>query len=114
MGARVSFLADAPSASASTADATASGSSASGSPTAGNTAVTVPAAAVETGSDSSSGTGTGTVFVIDGNTVVGRTVRLGARSGDNQWILSGLDPGASVAIGDFSKLHDGVRVRITQ
>ena len=110
MGARVSFLADAPSASASTAGSTASGSSASGSPTAGNTVVTVPSAAVETGSDTS----TGTVFVIDGNTVAGHSVRLGARSGDNQWILSGLDPGANVAIGDFSKLHDGVRVRITQ
>jgi RND family efflux transporter MFP subunit len=110
MGARVSFLADAPPAGSSTADSTASGSSASGSPTAGNTVVTIPSAAVETGSDSS----TGTVFVINGNTVAGRSVRLGARSGDNQWILSGLDPGANVAIGDFSKLHDGVRVRITQ
>ncbi len=109
MGARVSFLADASAAGASPAD---SGSGSAPSPSvAGNAAVAVPSAAVETDSDSSSGTGT--VFVIDGNTVVGRTVRLGARSGDNQWILSGLDPGASVAIGDFSELHDGVRVRIT-
>jgi hypothetical protein len=105
MGARVSFLADAPPAGTAPAD-----SSASGSQPDGNTVVTVPSAAVETGNDSS----TGTVFVIDGNTVAGHTVRLGARSGDNQWILSGLDPGVSVAIGDFSKLHDGVRVRITQ
>ncbi len=116
MGARVSFLADAPAGDSSSADSTASGASgASGSSTsgpsgAGNTAVTVPSAAVETNTDPS----TGTVFVIAGDTVAGRAVRLGARSGDNQWILSGLDPGANVAIGDFSKLHDGVRVRITQ
>jgi len=102
MGARVSFLADAP-----TTDTAASGSSPSA---AASAAVSVPSAAVETGSDP----GTGTVFVIDGTTVAGHTVRLGARSGDNQWILSGLEPGASVAVGDFSKLHDGVRVRITQ
>jgi len=105
MGARVSFLADAPAAGASSA-----GSSASDSPPGGNTTVTVPSAAVESGGDSA----TGVVFVIDNDTVVGHTVRLGARSGDNQWILSGLDPGARVAIGDFGKLHDGVRIRITQ
>ena len=108
MGARVSFLADATSADA--ANPAADSSSAAASPTAGTTAVTVPSAAVLAGSESS----TGTVFVIDGNTVAGHTVRLGARSGDNQWILSGLTAGASVAIGDLSKLHDGVRVRITQ
>jgi RND family efflux transporter MFP subunit len=105
MGARVSFLADAPAGDAASADSTAP----NGSPAA-NTTVSVPTAAVESGNDSS----TGTVFVIDGNKVAGRSVRLGARNGDNQSILSGLDPGASVAIGDFSKLHDGVRVRITQ
>jgi RND family efflux transporter MFP subunit len=106
MGARVSFLADAP-ASETSASGTSSAGASSG---AENTTVVVPSAAVETGSDSS----TGTVFVINGTTVAGRTVRLGARSGDNQWILSGLDPGTSVAIGDFSKLHDGVRVRTTE
>lgn len=109
MGARVSFLADAPAGDAASATSSDS-SSASAAPTAGNTAVTVPSAAVQSGSDSS----TGTVFVINGDTVAGRTVRLGARSGDNQWILSGLTAGASVAVGDLSKLHDGVRVRITQ
>jgi RND family efflux transporter MFP subunit len=104
MGARVSFLADAPPADASSSSGP--GSSASG----GNTIVAVPSAAIETGNDS----GTGTVFVIDGDAVEKRAVRLGARSGDNQWILSGLDPGATVAIGDFSKLHDGARIRIAQ
>ena len=104
MGARVSFLAEAP-AAAPHAD----GSSADAASVA-STTVSVPSSAVKTDSDSS----TGTVFVIDGDTVSGHTVRLGARSGDNQWILSGLDAGASVAIGDFSKLHDGARVRVTQ
>ncbi len=106
MGARVSFLADAPS------NTPASGPSSAGTPaSAVNTTVVVPSSAVETGSDAS----TGTVYVInDGRTVTGHSVRLGARSGDNQWILSGLDPGASVAIGDFSKLHDGARIRVTQ
>jgi len=105
MGARVSFLAD-----ASAAGSSASNSSDSASPSAATAAVTVPSSAVQTGSDSS----TGTVFVIDNDTVAARTVQLGARSGDNQWILGGLKAGASVAIGDLSKLHDGVRVRITQ
>jgi len=109
MGARVSFLAEASPAGAPSAGSSASGSSPAGSPNAGNTVVGVPSAAIEIGSDSTMGT----VFVIDGNTVKEHSVRLGARSGDNQWILSGLDPGETVAIGDFSKLHDGTRVRIT-
>lgn len=103
MGARVSFLADASGAGSSAPDA-----SSPAAPSA-NVAVSVPSSAVQTGSDASSGT----VFVIEGNTVTARNVQLGARSGDNQWILSGLNAGASVAIGDLSKLRDGVRVRIT-
>ncbi len=105
MGARVSFLAD-----ASSAAAPGAGSSPANASAAAGTTVAVPSAAVETNGDSS----TGTVFVIDGATVEGHAVRLGARNGDSQWILSGLDPGASVAIGDFTKLHDGARIRITQ
>jgi RND family efflux transporter MFP subunit len=106
MGARVAFLADEPS-----TDGRADGTSSAGtSPSAGNTTVVVPVAAIETGTDAS----TGSVYVINGRAVDKHTVRLGARNGDSQWVLSGLDPGASVAIGDFSKLHDGVRVRITQ
>ncbi len=106
MGARVAFLADAPS-----TDTPAAGTSSAGTPSgAGNTTVAVPSAAVETSGDA----GAGSVYVINGHAVEKHAVRLGARNGDSQWILSGLDPGASVAIGDFSKLHDGVRVRITQ
>lgn len=106
MGARVSFLADAPSSNGSSAGSSSPGAA---SPAA-SAAVSVPSSAVKTDSDSS----TGTVFVIDGDTVTGHSVRLGARSGSNQWILSGLDAGANVAIGDFSKLHDGARIRVTQ
>jgi len=106
MGARVSFLADAPS-----ADASASGtSSAVASSGAENATVVVPSSAVESGSD----TNTGSVYVINGDTVEKRTVRLGARTGDSQWILAGLEPGTSVAVGDFSKLHDEARIRVTQ
>ncbi len=106
MGARVSFLADEP-----PAGAPAAGASPAGAPAAAERAtVVVPAAAVETNGD----TGSGTVFVIDGHTVSGHTVQLGARTSDGQLILSGLDPGASVAVGDFSKLHDGARIRVTQ
>jgi RND family efflux transporter MFP subunit len=106
MGARVSFLAD-----AQPTDAPAAGTSSAGTPSgADNTTVVVPSAAVESSGDTS----TGNVYVINGHAVQKHAVKLGARSGDNQWILSGLDAGASVAVGDFSKLHDGVRVRITQ
>ena len=94
MGARVSFLADAPAADSGPA----------------RTTVSVPTAAIRADADPS----TGTVFVINGDTVTSHAVRLGARSGANQWILSGLDAGASVAVGDLSKLHDGARVRVTQ
>lgn len=106
MGARVSFLADAPS-----TDTSASGaSSAAASTGAESTTVVVPSSAIESGND----TNTGSVYVINGDTVTKRTVRLGARNGDSQWILSGLEPGTSVAIGDFTKLHDGARIRVTQ
>ncbi len=37
----------------------------------------------------------------------------GSESSDGQTILSGLDAGTTVAIGDFSKLHDGAKIKIT-
>jgi RND family efflux transporter MFP subunit len=96
MGARVSFQEDA------------SPGANSSSPAAISTAVVVPAEAVQTEGDS------GAVFVVDGHTVQRRSVQLGLKDSSGQTILSGLDPGATVAIGDFSKLHDGARVKITQ
>jgi hypothetical protein len=52
--------------------------------------------------------------VISGDTVERRAVRLGARTVDGQTILAGLQPGAMVALGDFSKLADRSRISIVQ
>ena len=94
MGARVSFLDDAIQSRDGPAPQT--------------SAVLVPAEAVQVNGD------TGTLFVINGNVVERRAVRLGARGPDGQTILAGLQPGAVLAIGDFTKLTDGSRVRIAQ
>ena len=92
MGVRVSFLADP--------------SQEPGSkPAAG---VTLPSSAVQ-----GSGT-TGTVFVVHGDTVERRAVRLGAGSSDSTTILSGLTAGEKVAIGDFTQLKDGAKIRVEQ
>jgi RND family efflux transporter MFP subunit len=68
--------------------------------------VIVPLAAVQANGDA------GIVFVITGDRVVRQTVRLGARNADSQTILAGLQPGSDLAIGDFSKLRDGGKIRI--
>ena len=94
MGARVSFLDDAPEARAG-AD----------SPTPG---VVVPPEAVQANGD------TGTVFVINGHVVERRAVRLGARNAGGQTILSGLAAGTNLAVGNFSELADGKNIRIVQ
>jgi len=91
MGVRVSFLADA--------------AQAGGTPPAG---VSLPAKAVQ-GSGS-----TGAVFVVRDDTVERRAVRLGAGSGDNVTILSGVAPGERVAVGDFDRLKDGAKIRAEQ
>ncbi len=100
MGARVSFLEQAPATSSATAANTP------------DPMVMVPPEAVQAGSDPSAGSGA--VFVIDGNIVKRRVVRLGVRTADGQAILSGLNAGERVAIGDLSQLHDGLRVRVAQ
>jgi RND family efflux transporter MFP subunit len=94
MGARVSFVDDA--------------SPAAGSTSAVSTAVIVPSDAVQTEGDS------GAVFVVDGRMVHRQVVLLGQKGSNGQTILSGLDPGTTVAIGDFTKLHDGARIKVTQ
>ncbi|HEX3836472.1 MAG TPA: efflux RND transporter periplasmic adaptor subunit [Steroidobacteraceae bacterium] len=96
MGARVSFVDDS------------SPNAADSSATAVATAVIVPTDAVQTEGDN------GAVFVIDGHTVHRQAVLLGQKGSAGQTILSGLAPGATVAIGDFTKLHDGARIKITQ
>jgi RND family efflux transporter MFP subunit len=92
MGVRVSFLADA---------AQEPGSK----PAAG---VTLPSNAVQ-----GSGT-TGTVFVVHGDSVERRAVRLGAGSSDVTTVLSGLAAGERVAVGDFTQLKDGAKIRVEQ
>ena len=57
---------------------------------------------------------TGVVFVLRGDIVERRAVRLGASSGDNASVLSGLAAGDRLAIGDLAQLKDGAKVRIEQ
>ncbi|MEQ9449844.1 MAG: efflux RND transporter periplasmic adaptor subunit, partial [Rhodospirillaceae bacterium] len=92
MGARVSFLDDAVGESEQAAAA--------------RPGVIVPAEAVQVSGD------TGVVFIVRGDTVERRTVRLGARTANGQTILSGVAPGDRLAIGDFTQLADGARVHI--
>jgi len=92
MGARVAFLDDAP---PSQTHQRSSG-----------TSVVVPAEAVQINGDS------GIVFVVDGDTIERRTVRLGAHEADKQTILDGLQSGSVLVIGDLSKLSDGQKVRV--
>ena len=52
----------------------------------------------------------GVVFVIRDDKLERRAVKLGARSGDQQIVLSGLAAGDRVAIGDLAQFKDGVKV----
>jgi multidrug efflux pump subunit AcrA (membrane-fusion protein) len=70
--------------------------------------VILPAEAVQISGDA------GIVFVIRGDAVERRAVRLGARTVDGMTILAGLQPGAMVALGDFGKLADRSRISIVQ
>lgn len=68
--------------------------------------VTLPTNAVQVSGD------TGVVFVVRDMKLERRAVRLGAGSGDALTIVSGLAPGERVAVGDFTALKEGVRIRI--
>ncbi len=92
MGARVAFL-----------DKGAAPTSAGGA-----TDVIVPPDAVQTDENHTS-----VVFVINGNTVERRAVRLGAHRPDGQIIVAGLSPGEQVAESSTS-LSDGERIHIDQ
>ena len=94
MGARVSFLADRSQFHAGGATAAVT--------------VVVPPEAVQADGES------GIVFVVSGSSVKRREVRLGSRDANGQRVLSGLSAGEVLAIGDFSRLADGARVRIEQ
>lgn len=52
------------------------------------------------------------VFVIKGNRVEQRTVRLGQEAGDDYLVLDGLAGNESVAVAGVDKLRDGDRVKI--
>ena len=92
MGVRVAFLADSPQDQASKP----------------STGVSLPPTAVQ-------GSGTsGAVFVVHGDSVERRAVRLGAGSSDRVAILSGLTAGERVAVGDFTLLKDGAIIRVEQ
>jgi len=93
MGARVSFLEDAP----------AAGATASTAP-----AVIIPTDAVQTNGD------TGVVFILSGEKVERRAVRLGAKNNDGQIVLAGLSAGTRVAVGDLSKLSDQAEVQVLE
>jgi RND family efflux transporter MFP subunit len=75
--------------------------------------VNLPSNAVQGGGAAGSGA-TGTVFVVHGDVVERRAVRLGAGSSDSVTILSGLAAGERVAVGDFSQLGDGAKIRAEQ
>ncbi len=93
MGARVSFLA--------TADDTQAGRK----PAAGG--VSLPADAV----DAPANGDTGVVWVLKGDTLERRAVKLGAGS-NPRTVLSGVTAGERVAVGDFATFKDGAAARI--
>jgi hypothetical protein len=93
MGARVSFLTD-------------DEPAASGLPP--SPAVLIPVDAVKSNGD------TGIVYLIRDETVARRAVRLGARTDAGQLVLAGVEPGARIAVGDFSALADGARVHVEE
>lgn len=93
MGARVSFL---ESAAPSKTDASET------SPR----AVIVPSETIQGNGDTS------IAFVIVRDRIQQRSVQLGVRSTNGQIILSGVEPGASLAVGEFGKFRDGLKVQV--
>lgn len=93
MGARVSFLSEAARAGAATAGG-----------------VVLPLDAVAAGA--AAGPDSGTVFVLHDETLERRVVKLGARNGEEQTVVSGLVAGERVAEGDLTKLTDGEHVKV--
>jgi RND family efflux transporter MFP subunit len=94
MGARVSFL------------STPEPAGPAGTPAPAVQAVVIPNDAVQANGD------TGTVFIINGNTVERRVVRLGSRTSDGQLVLSGISSGTRVVVGHLDALTDGAKVYV--
>ncbi|HUL82155.1 MAG TPA: efflux RND transporter periplasmic adaptor subunit [Gammaproteobacteria bacterium] len=78
----------------------------SSTPSSAQRPLVVPPDAVQAAGD------TGFVFVLDGDRVERRSVRLGGRVAGGQVVLSGLTAGTRVAAGDTAKLEDGAKVRV--
>lgn len=104
MGARVSFLDSAAEKPSGASNAPA----ASGALPVASSGVIVPVEAIQARGD------TGVAFVIVGNRIEQRSVRLGARTADGLIVLSGLEPGDSLAVGQLDTLRDGLRVHVVQ
>lgn len=68
-------------------------------------AVVVPPAAIDVDGE------TGVVYMVREGTLERRAVRLGQSTPAGQVVISGLLPGARLAVGDFSLFADGVKVR---
>src|SRR5690242_15815445 len=92
MGVRVSFLTEADKAQAA----------------AGPVGVLIPAEAVKDED------GTSVVFVLKGEIVERRAVKLGESRGSNVQVVAGLSAGEQVALGELAKLSDGAKVEIQQ
>ena len=58
--------------------------------------------------------GVNRVFVVDGDRLVVRELKVGERLGDRVEILSGVKAGETVAISDVDKLIDGTKVSVKQ
>jgi RND family efflux transporter MFP subunit len=71
-------------------------------------AVVVPPEAIQANGE------TGIAFIVRDDKVERRVVRLGARTGAGQVVLSGVSPGARLAIGDPQLLADGTRIRASE
>lgn len=52
------------------------------------------------------------VFVVSGDSVKRQAIKTGGSEGENVIILEGLSGGESLAVGDFSQLADGAKVKI--
>ena len=96
MGARVSFLGEALPGSSIAATAPQS------------SGVTIPAEAIETSGDQH------IVYVAHNSIVERRVVQLGFKNETGQTVISGLQGGSIVAIGDLFRLSDGAKVRIVK
>jgi RND family efflux transporter MFP subunit len=72
------------------------------------TGVLLPADAVQVSG------ATGALYIVHGDTVERRAVRLGSSSGDGVVVLSGLSAGERVAVGSFEQLKDGAKIRAEQ